>query len=387
MRSDDGTSRRPLASGGESPLLVAWWLLVFICSMLISIFSHQFLPERFMYDAAIIHENMAMSDLWVGLSFDGWVNTARVLTVMFGLFSEALAIPLYYALVLLLSVRVLDVFNVDRMGYHLLAGAWLLCGALFFSLPSKELVALPVALFLCLSRTPVARLAAAVVFLGYAAFFRQYWAICFFYFVCSLISLRLHVAGRSRLALIVFLLAFMVPFIAAQVAGQPPLTEARMMVNEDRMGSPNSRSAFTNALENTGVWTDAANSALAWLYMNIPLVMLLDSTPHYVLFALFQLMTLTFFLAGCVSYVKQARRLHDPGTTYPRCIAFVVAYSLTQSLFEPDFGSFLRHEMIMMVPMLIVVFCRAHSGRGAPIVDSGSRPGLGGAAPSSVAVN
>lgn len=373
MQSKDTVSRRPLGSGGESPLVVAWWLFVFIGSMAISIFSQQFLPSKFTYDAALIREYMATRDLWIGLSLDSWVNTARVLTLVFGLLSEALAIPLYFAFLLLLAVRVLDVFNVDKVRYHLLAGAWVVCCALFLSQPSKELVALPVALFLCLARTPLARLAAAVVFLGYAALFRQYWVICYFYFVCTLISLRLHVAGRPRLALILFLLAFMVPFVAAQVAGQPPLTEARMMVNVDRIDSPDARSAFSNAFENSGMWTDAANTVLAWLYMNIPLAMLLDTTPHYVFFALFQLATLVLFSDGCASYVKQARQLHDQGTTYPRCIAFVVAYSLTQALFEPDFGSFLRHEMILMVPILIVVFYRAHSGRGAPIVDRSLR--------------
>ncbi len=361
-------SRRPLASGGESSLLVAWWCGVFVLAMLISIFSAQFLPAKFMYDAATLGEYMALRNLWDGISFDSWVNTARVLTLVFDALSQALAIPLYYALVYGLTVRVLDVFNVDQVRYQLLAGVWVLCCALFLSQPSKELVALPVALFLCLARTPWARLAAALLFLAYAALFRQYWAICFFYFLVVLSSLRFLVAGRSRLALLVFSLGFMVPFVAAQLAGQPPLTDARMMINEFRVDSPDARSAFSNALDNTGLWTDAANTALAWLYMNIPLAMLLDATPHYVVFALFQLATLVFFAKGCARYLRQARRLGQTGTTYPRCIAFVVAYSITQALFEPDFGSFLRHEMMLMVPLLIVVFCRAHAELEAPLV-------------------
>jgi hypothetical protein len=213
------------------------------------------------------------------------------------------------------------------------------------------------------------RVVASLVFLGYAALFRQYWAICYFYFFWSLLSLRLHVAGRSRLALIIFVLAFLVPFAASQLAGQPPLSEARMMVNEERVDSPDARSAFSNALENTGMWTDAANTVFAWLFMNIPLTMLLQPTPHYIVFAVFQLTTLAFFAAGCARYSKQARQLNELGTTYPRCIAFVVAFSLTQALFEPDFGSFLRHEMMLMVPMLIVVFCKAHAERDALLVE------------------
>ncbi|MES2979585.1 MAG: hypothetical protein V4731_14265 [Pseudomonadota bacterium] len=331
-----------------------------------------FVPPKYTYDALTLREYMAMRDLWVGLSFDSWVNTARVLTVVFAVFSETLAIPLYHAALFLLTIRLLDVFNVDKVHYQIFAGAWMMCCAFFLAPPSKELVALPVALFLCLSRSPLARLTAALLFLTYAALFRQYWAICYFYFVCTMWALRLHVARRSWTALILFVLAFLVPFAVAQTAGQLPLTEARMVVNEVRLDSPDARSAFTNVLENTGMWTDAANAVLAWFYLNIPLTMLLEPTPHYIFFGLFQLATLAFFCAGCASYVRQARRLRDPGSTYPRCIAFVVAYSLTQSLFEPDFGSFLRHEMIFMIPMLVVVFCRAHFERGVPLVGKAS---------------
>jgi hypothetical protein len=95
--------------------------------------------------------------------------------------------------------------------------------------------------------------------------------------------------------------------------------------------------------------------------MNLPVALLVKTEPHYVAFAAFQLCTLWFFAAGCAAFLRDARRIGRTGSVYLRCSAFVIAYSLTQSIFEPDFGSFVRHEALFMIPMLIVVFYRTHA--------------------------
>jgi hypothetical protein len=201
------------------------------------------------------------------------------------------------------------------------------------------------------------------VFLAYTAFFRQYWAICFFYFAGVLLALRMHIANHGRLALCLLLAAYAAPFVLAGALGFEPLTEARVTVNVDRVDSPDARSAFNNTFENTGVATDIANAAIAWPYMNVPVALLAKTEPHYVFFAAFQLCSLWFFTAGCAAFVRDARRIGQTGSVYLRCAAFVIAYSWTQAIFEPDFGSFLRHEVVLMIPMLIVAFYRAHAGR------------------------
>jgi hypothetical protein len=171
----------------------------------------------------------------------------------------------------------------------------------------------------------------------------------------------MHVAGRSGRAICLMLLAYAAPFALAQAIGFDPLTDARTMVNADRVDSPDARSAFDNTFGNTGWQTDVANAAIAWMYMNVPVALLARTSPHYVFFAAFQICTLWFFVAGCAAFLRAARRIRHAGSVYPRCAAFVIAYSLTQSIFEPDFGSFVRHEVIFMIPMLIVVFYRAHA--------------------------
>jgi hypothetical protein len=347
----------------ESSFIAAWWIFVVAVGVLIIGFGHLFLPAKFSYDSATIQESLDIRDLWRGLSFDSFVNTARVWSILLHVLPESLAGPVVWSLLVVVTVRILGVFDIHRVSYQLLAGGWVICLALFLSGLSKETIAVPVALCLCLAGSRGTRLLAAILFLTYAAFIRQYWVICYFYFVFALFALRLHIANRSRLATLLMVVAFVLPFIAAEAFDLEPLTEARNMVNIERVDSPDARSAFNNPLENTGFATDAANAVMAWAYMNVPVALLLDTVPHYVVFAAFQICSLWFFVAGFACFIRDARQIRRSDSVHLRCAAFVIAYSLTQALFEPDFGSFLRHEMALMIPMLVLVFYRAHASR------------------------
>jgi hypothetical protein len=354
------------SSGGSSrsrerSLVAAAWLLVASAGTLVTVFGREFLPAKFSLDAAVLQSLLDSPGLWSGLSFDSYLNTARFWSLVFHVIPQAAVPPVFYCLMAAAVMALLRILDVQPMRYHLLAGGWVLCSSLSLSFPNKEMIALPVALWLCVAHSRAARFAAAIVFLLYAALFRQYWAICFFYFASVLVAFRLHIAGRGALALLVAVAAYALPFVVAGAADYAPLTDARMMVNADRVDDPNARSAFNNALENTGVLTDMANAALAWPYMNVPVALASKASPHCLFFGVFQVCTLWFFVAGCASFLRDAKRMGYPGSTYLRCCAFVIAYSVTQAIFEPDFGSFLRHEAISMIPMLIVVFYRAHA--------------------------
>jgi hypothetical protein len=358
-----GSAGASAGRDGGRLLIAAWWLCVACTGVLIARFGEQYLPAKFSLDAQIVYDYMAAPDLWTGLSFDSYLNTARLWSLVLALLPKSVAMPAYYCAVVALTVRLLNVFEVHSARYQLLAGAWVACSALFMTFPNKETIALPIALWLCVAGSRASRLMATLVFLAYAAFFRQYWAICFFYFASAWMALRLHVAHRGRAAVGVMLVACVAPFVLAGALGFEPLTDARMSMNADRVDSPDARSAFNNTFENTGVATDLANAAIAWPYMNVPVALLAKSSPRYVFFAAFQLCSLWFFAAGCAAFLRDARHIGRPGSVYLRCCAFVIAYSFTQAIFEPDFGSFLRHEVILMIPMLVVVFYRAHARR------------------------
>lgn len=350
-------------------VIAAWWLAVACAGLAIIVVASNYLPPKYSYDSATIRSYMEARDLWDGLSFDGWVNTARAWWLVFEVLPEAWVMPAYYCLLVVLVVRLLGVQEIHQVRYQLLAGAWLVCSSFFVSGLTKEMIALPVALCFCLAGNRGTRLAATVLLLLYAAFFRPYWAITYYFFLVLMLAMKLHLANRSRLAAVLLLIGFIGLFVAADSFNLGPLTDARYEVNVDHLDNPDRRSAFDNLLENTGVVTDITNAVTAWFYMNIPVALLGQPVPHYVFFFVFQVASVWYFAKGCGRILRDAKAVGHAESSHMRCAAFVIAFSWTQALFEPDFGSFLRHEMAIMVPMLIVVFYPAHAGRrrlGAP---------------------
>jgi hypothetical protein len=345
-------------------LIAGGWMLIALLGVVVIVFARDILPFRFGSDGIPLRAYMESSDLWEGMSYDSYVNTARVWWLVSHVVSAQYLMPAYYCVLVMLAIRFLGVFDVPLVRYQLLAAAWLLCSAIFLWGLSKEMIAVPVALFFCLARGTGPRLLATLIFLFYAAFFRQYWAICFFYFVAVQMVLRMQIAKRPRLAALIFLVAFILPFVVAAAVDFGPLTEIRMTSNVDRFDSPDARTAFGNPVPNTGLASDIANAVIVWAYMNIPVTLLGGSVSYYFIFIVFQIWSLWFFAAGCASFLRDARKIKRlPDSTHLRCAAFVIAYSLTQALFEPDFGSFLRHEIVIALPMMIVAFYRAHAMR------------------------
>jgi hypothetical protein len=336
--------------------IACWWTVVLATCIAITAYGEYFIPERFRNDAWTLHDLLNRGGLWDGLSYDGYVNTARAWQLVLLFMPEQVALVGYAVLVVVAGMYVLDIRRVQSLAAQAMAGTWLICAAVFLAQPSKENVALPVALFFCLPSRLALRWLAALVFIGYAVFFRQYWAITLFYDLALLFAFRLHRSGRPKLAIAVAAVALVIPFVGAELLSQPPLTDARSMVNEERVADLDTRTAFSNPIVNTGAATDVANALWAWLYLNVPIALASQLVTHYFFFALFQIASVVFFVRGC------RRCLHDlrteplaPDTNLAvRCAALVIAYSMTQSIFDPDFGTHLRHQIVVMLPMLVV---------------------------------
>ncbi|MCW2573780.1 MAG: hypothetical protein JWO88_3838 [Frankiales bacterium] len=336
--------------------IACWWTLVLATVIAITSYGDYFLPDRFRNDVPTIYALIRSGELWQGISYDGFVNTARVWSLVISVVSEQVAMVSYAVLLVVVGARLLKIWELRSPMAQAMAGAWFICAAVFLAQPSKEIIALPVAVFFCVAGRPVVRWLAALVIIGYAVYFRQYWGITLIYFLAVAAAFRLHRSGRPGVAALLAAAAMVTPFVAAELLSYPPLTDSRNIVNEVRVVDADTRSSFSNPIENTGAVTDAMNALLAWVYLNVPVVLASQLVMHYLFFALFQVATLVFFVRGCRRCLEDARKC--PGAEQARlavrCAAFVIAYSATQSIFEPDFGSFLRHQVVIMLPILIV---------------------------------
>jgi hypothetical protein len=154
------------------------------------------------------------------------------------------------------------------------------------------------------------------------------------------------------------------------------LTDGRTIVMEARELVADAATMFANPWPNTSPATDLANTLAGWSTLLLPAYLLMLGRPQHIVFALFQFANTTLFVAA----LMRARRSQAPvfDWRFASAATFCVAYSLVQGMFEPDFGSFAKHETILL-PMLFYVLVEhgvrreTRPARAAAIATTASR--------------
>lgn len=103
----------------------------------------------------------------------------------------------------------------------------------------------------------------------------------------------------------------------------------------------------------------------------VPLPLFLRLSPYYLVVAVF-LLVLWFMFARAVHLSSDESRT-DP--RWARLVALVLSLTVVQSVFEPDYGSYVRHLTPMLPLMLAVILWRprAFGGPGAPTAQASVR--------------
>jgi len=126
----------------------------------------------------------------------------------------------------------------------------------------------------------------------------------------------------------------------------------RSFVNEARIGSADAQSAIQPFLKAPEPASGFVNVALTVLTLVIPVPLATNGALYYV--ALAALIAFLWIVVGrsLKHYRSLPQRAVPPAVS--RSVALLVAYLAVQALFEPDYGSALRH-LTPLLPCLIVV--------------------------------
>lgn len=327
-----------------------------------------FLPPSFDLDAGtirlLIHDQVDRDRT----IFDGFRNTALIYSALGAetFFPEWLIILIANAVYWLVAIKVLRQSTLHRQNFFtvLFCSSWIFCSALFLSRYSKELLSLVPIFLICFARleTHLRKVVVLLVVFAYVIFIRQYWAITLALYI-TFHYLFFRVTASTSIKLIIMAAIYFLPFWVSSIFRQQYLTDWRVVANLDSFDPFRAKSAIDNLLSNTGPLTDYANALYAWLYMNIPIKLFFDGELHHKAFALLQFGSVSILIATIYAefkYHHERRMTDDP--FYSRCLSFVFAYSLTQAIFEPDVGSFLRHQIILTVPLIYILYPRQVAG-------------------------
>jgi hypothetical protein len=330
-------------------------LLIFVSSLSVALLVGPELPRRFSADAEVIARRFGSGSFrpfgstftntaWAYAAFGIGPQTPLPVVSLFNLSWAWLASVLAVA-----DLR--SKLHSVRVAASIAVGVPL--GAFLFPL-TKEFTALVLlaCLFLAwrLFRPRLAIVVGLLAIAVYAAFMREYWALAGFLTLFFLLLLKSRLKMGAMLIVALPTLAILYS-VAVSLLGRP-FAAVRLEFNEVGDRASTTDSIITNFIFSSNPLLDLVNSTLIWLESLFPISMLLSFDSIQVSFGLFQVV-LTIVLIHVFVTVWRTRRWRSAAAREGRfLLSFVIAFTMVQALFEPDFGSVVRHRAFLFLIVL-----------------------------------
>ncbi|WP_368259264.1 hypothetical protein, partial [Blautia wexlerae] len=223
-------------------------------------------------------------------------------------------------------------------------------GAVYLGDYSKDVfVLLVVAVFVFApERGRLGELLPLVALLAYAELFRTYWYLIAAAYVA--LRLLLLVARSFWVVLLECLLLLAVLAVCFAVVLGVPLDYYRQHVNAERTAD-STGSLIDGVIPGNSLLAGYVNSAYVLANFVVPITLIVRGSVLYLLVGAF--LAILWITFG----VRVDRGLKIAALRAPqlRAVAIVLAFTLVQSAFEPDFGSYVRHATPMLILVLYVI--------------------------------
>ncbi|QBY55508.1 hypothetical protein [Cupriavidus oxalaticus] len=340
-------SRRKLSAG----MSLGLWLLSSGLLLVAALWHESLLPARFMLDKTELLRRMEkdQSPTMFGDSFDNyaWLYNAA------GLDAWSLSVVGWFAAIsaCFLAIRASQIRELKVLEWMVLS-FWMAISIVYAGLPSKEIVVLVmVALALC-CRPGMPRVAMLAILAAiFALYFRGYWVL--------IISgwLALYMLGEKALRpirlVVLILLAYALLSVLFEKHLGGGLTLGREVGNEWRSATEVA-SLIESPLPQRGFVFDIVNVVIILATFVVPVPLLTSGNPVQAAGGV------GLFLTFCLLATSWRRILRMPSrcsAEHRQMLSFVISFLCVQAIFEPDYGSFLRH--LTSISPLILYCCLA----------------------------
>jgi hypothetical protein len=340
-----------LIGGHATPnLSAAMWCVVLLVLCIVATAHNSVLPTRFLLDELVIGDRIKSVTKFeaFGDSFDNlaWIFkyfglTNPVITLI-GFAASALGLSTAVWKARVKSLTVIELF---------LVAFWLVNQTVYIGLPSKEIV---ISLLMLLvfsihgSRAVMPLFAIGAVLV--AVYFRSYWAIV----LCATFVLYFAPPFLRRPVSLVFMGLFLFAAVAvvfANLYGES-IEFARQSVNQYR--DPNDASSIIEPFfHGDGMIIGIVNVVITWTTFFVPLSLLTSGS----------LLQAAGGIGVCLTFVTLLNRYRlvialFPAVRFDRlCFCFLFCFVATQALFEPDYGSYLKH-LSPISPIILYLILR-----------------------------
>lgn len=225
-----------------------------------------------------------------------------------------------------------------------------ICNAVYLAQYTKEFFQLPLifVLIFLLSKTKKSIILITVAICIYAMTFRFYWVVTAANFLILATASSVTRSNWLPKMLVLALGLLVATPIVAQVFGYD-VTDLRFGLNELRIGEKFANTAIYPPLSSSDPLSVALNQVILAGQLMVPIPLLFNGDLSYVPIALGISLIWIFVIK------KQVDLSRTNPSTQNLVFLVLIAFLLTNSLFEPDFGSLLRHVCVLFPLMLMLI--------------------------------
>lgn len=335
--------------------------LISTISLVLFTFSRKVFPNYFFLDNNTVRNfmrNLLFSD---DKSYGNTANFFSTLGFKYNssyLHEQLFSWVLFVAIIMVLTVKFQ--LNFSKITNVILLCFFTLFYAAYFTQMSKELVLvffITVALLLLTDR--LEKFIFILFCVVYAFYFRSYWFLIAFYTVSFTYILRIDQYKISKRVGFFFLVEVFITQIGYFLITNDFITNARYSVNETRIGMSYTNTMINNLFLNTSIITDLVNFIYGFINLIIPIDGLGSANEAvYYLWIWFLL------------YLMRDKYLKD-GYKLNRHFMFILSFIVVQAFFEPDVGSVLRHQ-IVLIPVIFYMFSERQDENEGNVIDEKS---------------
>lgn len=343
-----------LRLGNEASFLI---LLVPVVVIIVYAFiKGTILPDRFYYDAHLIYKFMVDDHGFVlGSSYSSTAAFYNILGFHVKSFYLVFISVFLIYFVFYFHVRYSGLKIIDLIEYILFIFLFFLM-ATYMTMLSKELIVFLVMIpFLYFASKGYAGLIFwSLIALAYASYFRAYWFLIIAAFWTILLVMRV---GRSNLMLYTLVpgLLLVLSLLFFAVFGLD-LDHFRTTINDYRLENSiqDARTIILPFIGGGGPIISWVNSLITWLFLMFPLPLFLMLTPYHIVNStLISFLFIKTLVAIKIEYVDKA------SFELSAAASFIMAFTAIQAIFEPDYGSYVKH----LAPIFPLFFYLILKGR------------------------
>ncbi|WP_031469789.1 hypothetical protein [Sciscionella sediminilitoris] len=327
-------------------IVLLWIPACFFAGLL----NRDLLPDKYFFDDAHIQSVMPTAD---GPSADSFVTMAWIYRGLGLMGNQGLVqagTMLLFFVLLFTCARWRDIarFGVVEIAVFCVSG--LACAVYLAQYSKESLVLVLVLALMWLPRNLLGDLVFAALACGYAALVRPYWFMVAAVFLLLRLLFRY---GRKEWLVPVLLVLVLLAFaIGVSVFLGADLNTFREGVAQFRTNSPDARSAIQDYLPAKGVLGGTGNALLTLILLIVPIPLLLAGSPVYLGFAV---VSTALWIGVLFPGIRRGFRSGwFTDSRFARAAALLLAMVTVQAVFEPDYGSYLKH-LTPLLPLFLVL--------------------------------